>query len=395
MSKDIGTALLAKSEIIIENWIASIRDDLDIESAKGLAYQSVRNSIPLVLQALATQLSSSLTDDSQKLEDKGLQHGIVRAEQGYDIAEIMREYGLLRDIVLTILEPDLATCSVTEALSTAKLINSVIDRVITFSLESFVEVRLQELEQLQAQLILTNQELTRLVAAQKEDLSHMAHELKSPLNSIMGFSQLLLQQQKKITQGQDTSLNLKFTEKVISNSKQLLRLINDTLEISRSESGKIQLNLESVDVRSLITTVIEAFEPSAKEKELQIITVCDRAPESVFTDPIKLRQIITNLVSNAIRYTDSGTITVICQTNKNKRWSVMVVDTGIGLSVEAQEQAFNPYFRVKTRDNASSNSTGLGLAIVDKLVKLLQGEIELKSDLNKGSSFKVNFPINL
>ena len=174
------------------------------------------------------------------------------SEQSYDIAKIMREYGLLRDIVLTILEPDLATCSVTEALSTAKLINSVIDRVITFSLESFVEVRLQELEQLQAQLILTNQELTRLVAAQKEDLSHMAHELKSPLNSIMGFSQLLLQQQKKITQGLDTSLNLKLTEKVISNSKQLLRLINDTLEISHSESGKIQLNLESIDVRSLI-----------------------------------------------------------------------------------------------------------------------------------------------
>ena len=178
-------------------------------------------------------------------------------------------------------------------------------------------------------------------------------------------------------------------------SKQLLRLINDTLEISRYESGKIQLNLESVDVRSLITTVTEAFEPSAKEKELQIILDCDRAPESVYTDPIKLRQIITNLVSNAIRYTDSGTITVICQTNENKRWSITIVDTGIGLSVEAQEQAFNPYFRVKTRDNASSNSTGLGLAIVDKLVKLLQGEIELKSDLNKGSSFKVNFPINL
>ena len=83
MSKDIGTALLAKSEVIIESWIASIRDDLDIESAKGLAYQSVRNSIPLVLQALATQLSSSLTDDSQKLEDKGLQHGIVRTELRY------------------------------------------------------------------------------------------------------------------------------------------------------------------------------------------------------------------------------------------------------------------------------------------------------------------------
>ena len=395
VSKDIGTALLAKSEVIIESWIDSIRDDLDIESAEGLAYKSVRNSIPLVLQALATLLSSSLTNKPQKLEDNGLEHGIVRAEQGYDIAEIMHEYGLLRNIVLTVLEPDLATSSVTEALATAKLINSVIDRVIGFSLESFVEVRLQELEQLQSQLILTNQELTRLVAAQKEDLSHMAHELKSPLNSIMGFSELLLRQQKKITQGQDTSLNLKLTEKVMSNSKQLLRLINDTLEISRYESGTIQLNLESVNVRSLITTVTEAFEPSAKEKELEIILNCDRAPQSVYTDPIKLRQIITNLVSNAIRYTESGTVTVICQINEQERWSIMVIDTGIGLSIAAQKQAFEPYFRVKTKDNASLNSTGLGLAIVDKLVKLLQGEIELKSALNEGSSFTVSFPVNL
>ena len=395
MSEDIGKALLAKSEVIIESWIASIRDDLDIESARGLAYQSVRDSIPLVLQALATLLSASLSDDTQKLDDNGLEHGIVRAEQGYDIAEIMREYGLLREIVLTTLEPDLSTGSVKKALQTAKLIDSVIDRVVSLSLKSFVEVRLRELEQLQTQLILTNQELTRLVATQKEDLSHLAHELKSPLNSIMGFTQLLLRQQKQITQGQDTSLNLKLTEKVMSNSKQLLRLINNTLDLSRYQSGKMQINIESIDLKSLITMVTESLEPLAKEKELEIITVCDRAPQEIFSDSLKLRQIITNLVSNAIRYTKLGTITVICQTEERERWSIMVVDTGIGLSSEAQKQVFEAYFRVKEGDNALLDSTGLGLAIVDKLVKLLQGEIELKSELGKGSAFSATFPITI
>ena len=395
MSEDIGKALLAKSEIITESWIASIRDDLDIESARGLAYQSVRDSIPLVLQALATLLSTSLTDNTQKLDDNGLEHGIVRAEQGYDITEIMREYGLLREIVLTTLEPDLSTGSVRKALQTAKLIDSVIDRVISLSLKSFVEVRLRELEQLQTQLILANQELTRLVATQKEDLSHLAHELKSPLNSIMGFTQLLLRQQKQITQGQDTSLNLKLTEKVMSNSKQLLRLINNTLDLSRYQSGKMQINIESIDLKSLITMVTESLEPLAKEKELEIITVCDRAPQEIFSDSLKLRQIITNLVSNAIRYTKLGTITVICQTEERERWSIMVVDTGIGLSSEAQKQVFEAYFRVKEGDNALLDSTGLGLAIVDKLVKLLQGEIELKSELGKGSAFSATFPITI
>lgn len=395
MSKDIGTALLAKSEIIIESWIASIRQDVDIESAKSLAYKSVKNSIPLVLQALSTLLSSSLTNNLQKLEDNGLEHGIVRADQGYDVAEIVKEYSLLRDIIFTVLESDLVTSSGSQMLRTVKLIDSVIDRVIALSLESFIEVRLQELEQLQGQLILTNQELTRLVEAQKEDLSHLAHELKSPLNSIIGFSQLLLQKQKQITKGQDTSLNLKLTEKVVSNSKQLLRLINDTLEISRYESGKIQLNLELINLPSLINTVTEAFEPSAREKELNIIINCDRAPQKVLTDPIKLRQIITNLISNAIRYTESGTITIICESKEDEGWSIIVVDTGIGLSVEAQTQIFEPYFRVEAKDNNSLNSTGLGLAIVDKLVKLLRGEIELKSELAQGSTFIVNFPMTI
>jgi signal transduction histidine kinase len=394
LSKDIGKALLAKSETIIESWIASIRQDLDLESAKGLAYQSVRDHIPLVLEALATLLSSALTDEPQKLADNGLEHGMVRAEQGYDVAEIVKEYSLLRGVIFTVLESDLLEGTGKEVLHKVKLIDSVIDQVISLSLKSFIEARTQEIEQLHGQLILTNQELTRLVAAQKEDLSYLAHELKSPLNSIMGFSALLLQQQQKMTQGQDSSLNLKLTEKVISNGKQLLRLINDTLEISRYEAGKMQLNLESVEIKSLITAVTEAFEPSAQEKELEMILDCDRAPQEVLSDPLKLQQIITNLISNAIRYTESGTVTISCQTIEDEQWSIVVIDTGIGISLEAQAQIFEPYFRV-TDKNSALSSTGLGLAIVNKLVKLLEGKIELLSELNKGSTFTVSLPLTI
>ena len=395
MGEDIGKALLAKTDTITEIWIESIREDINIESSKSLAYKSVRNSIPLVVEALASLLSQSLDDRPQKLDDKGLKHGTVRAEQGYDIAEIVKEYGLLREIILTVLEPDLLVNSVKQVLDTVKLIDSLIDRVITFSLRSFIEERLKELEQLQGQLLLTNQELTRLVESQKEDLSHLAHELKSPLNSIMGFSSLLLQQQKKIEKGEDTALNLQLTEKVIDNSKQLLRLINDTLEISRYESGKIRLNLESADARSLITVVKEALEPSANQKNLEMVLDCDRAPEWVQTDPLRLQQIVTNLVSNAIRYTESGKITITCEAKGDREWLLEVVDTGVGISSKAQQQIFEPYFRVAGKDGYSLNSTGLGLAIVDKLVKLLQGKITLVSELNEGSSFTVTFPIQI
>ena len=394
MSKDLGKTLLAKIDVIIESWIESIREDLDIESAKGLAYKSVRDSIPLVLEALATLLSQTLSDRPQKLEDKGLTHGIVRAEQGYDLTEVVQEYGLLRKVIFAVLKPDLLAVSGEKMLQTTEAINSTIDRVISLSLESYLEARLHELEELQGQLLLTNQELTRLVATQKEDLSHLAHELKTPLNSIMGFSSLLFQQQQKMERGQDTTLNLQLTEKVISNGRQLLRLINDALEISRYEAGKMKPNLESIDVRSLLKIVKEALEPSARQKNLEIILDCDRAPERVETDPLRLQQIITNLVSNAIRYTESGTINISCQTIDNERWTLVVADTGIGISPEAQTQVFEPYFRVGTIKTFSPDSTGLGLAIVVKMVELLQGTINLASQLNEGSSFTITFPVS-
>ena len=115
----------------------------------------------------------------------------------------------------------------------------------------------------------------------------------------------------------------------------------------------------------------------------------------IYLNPLKLRQIATNLISNAIRYTESGSVNVVCQVNENDRWSIIVTDTGIGISPEAQAQIFEPYFRATAQNSESLNSTGLGLAIVERLVKLLQGEIELSSELGKGSVFTLTFPTNI
>ena len=409
MSKDIGKSLQDKTDTIIKSWVEYIREDRDIKSSKSLAYKSVRNSLPIILKALATLLSDAISDRPQDIESSGWEHGLVRAQQGYDVGEIVREYSLLRNIIFAALKPDLLTGSGSEILQNIELIDSVIDRVISLSLKSYVEARFQELEEVRSQLLLTNQELTRLVETQREDLSHLAHELKSPLNSIMGFSTLLLQQQQKDTLA-NSSLNLTFTKKVINSSKQLLRLINDTLEMSRYEAGKMKLNLETIDLRSLASGIIEVFEPSAKQKNLEIIFNCnlgedsvlrDRSLQQVLSDPLRLQQIITNLVSNAIRYTESGTISITCQTIARDReraalcdrWTLIVADTGIGISPDIQKRIFEPYYRVGSKDGYSADSTGLGLAIVDKLVKLLQGEIDLVSQIDVGSTFTITFPI--
>ena len=156
MSKDIGKSLLAKTDVIIESWIAAIREDSDIKTSKSLAYKSVRNSIPVVANALATLLSQSFDSEQQQLEDNSWEHGIVRAEQGYDVAEIVREYSLLRQTIFTVLKSDLLANSGAEILRTITSIDSIIDRAISLSLESYLKMRLQEFEQVRSQLILTN-----------------------------------------------------------------------------------------------------------------------------------------------------------------------------------------------------------------------------------------------
>jgi signal transduction histidine kinase len=392
--KDLGKALLSKIDSVIEDWVEAVCRDEEIESSKKLTYESVCNSLPLVLNAVASLLSESITNQSKQVEKNSLEHGLVRAEQGYDAAEIVHEYRLLRQVIFVALESELLTGSAADVLQAVRAIDAVLDEVIFLSLESYIAAQLQKVEQMQAQLILTNQELNRLVQSQKDNLSYLAHEFKNPLNSIIGFSSVLLQQKTK-SQKPNSSLDFQLIEKMLSNGKQLLQLVNNALEISRYEAGKIELNLKPVEICPLIQTVIDALEPSARQKNLDFVIDLNQAPQQVLTDPLRVQQIITNLVSNAIRYTETGTITIICQCCESDAWQLIVIDTGKGISPADQENIFQPYFRAGSQETYLPESTGLGLAIVAQLVNLLSGKIECVSQLGQGSTFTVTFPLAL
>ncbi|MBW3586113.1 MAG: HAMP domain-containing histidine kinase, partial [Cyanobacteria bacterium 0813] len=202
--------------------------------------------------------------------------------------------------------------------------------------------------------------------------------------------------QKNNSQLKDSAPNLAHIDKVLSNGRRLLRLINDTLEISRYDAGRINLQLSATNVPSAIGTVVEILEPLAKAKNLDIAVECDPVLNQVMTDYLRLQQIITNLASNAIRYTQAGTITIKTELLSDKHWSICITDTGIGIASEDCDRIFLPYFRA---NNSLAvylpDSTGLGLAIVARLVNLLQGKIELVSEVGVGSSFTVIFPLEL
>ena len=392
---DLSQLLTERSHIITEEWVEAVFQDQQIKSADLLSPTAILDHIPYVLAALATVLADTQENDLPTIIQASLKHGALRAEQGFDPTEIAREYHLLRAKIIQVLQVALLQCSAEDVLRAVSLINAVVDGAIAQCFKSYVNERLQELDQLRGQLILTNQELDRLMLSNQENLSVLAHELKTPLTSIIGYSELFLRQQRQPAV-RDTLPSLEHIERVVRNSRQLLRLINDTLELSRYEAGQMTLRSEPTNVRSIMQTVMEVIQPLATTNNLQLVLDDEHAPDRVLTDPLRLQQILMNLASNAVRYTEAGTVTIQSRVLSDGWWSIAVSDTGVGIAADDQARIFEPFFQVLPPTfERLPNSTGLGLAIVARIVKLLQGDISLTSKVGVGSTFTVVLPLEI
>lgn len=390
--KDFSQLLTDKSETIEAQWVEAVVRDRQIVSTNELSHNAIRNHIPHVLEALVTVLAQDQINDVETISKASFIHGTLRAEQGFDPTEIVREYHLLRTTILANLQDELIQATTSEVFLAMSMVSAVIDAAIAQCFKSYVQERLRELEQLQNQLTLTVQELNRLVRANQEHLSVLAHELKTPLNSIIGYAELFLRQQRQV-EVRDTVSNIDHIERVVRNGRQLLHLINDALEMARSNANKIQIHPALAEVQEIIQAVVEMVQPLIDDRGLKFVLDCNNAPAQVLTDAFRLQQILINLLSNAIRYTEAGTITLACRSLDSDTWEVAVMDTGIGIALEEQSQIFEPFYRVTSpHQSLLPDSTGLGLAIVAQLVELLQGKITLTSQVGMGSTFAIVLP---
>ena len=207
---------------------------------------------------------------------------------------------------------------------------------------------------------------------------------------------MFLRIQKQKAEVKNTYGNLEHIEKVLNSGRKLLRLINNALEISRLEAGESKLNLKSINPRLLIEEVSGMLETSLGTKNIEIILHLQKAPERVVTDALKLEQVVTNILSNAIRYTESGAIEITCETVDDSKWKIIISDTGIGISEEDLSNIFNPYYRaISVAESCMIDGTGLGLAIVSQLIEVIKGEIKVDSVLGNGSIFTINLPLEI
>jgi len=237
----------------------------------------------------------------------------------------------------------------------------------------------------------TAQELQRAAALKDRFLAAVSHELRTPMTVILGFTGTLLRgTQGDLTHGQRESL-----ERVQRNARLLLGLINDVLDISKIESGKAEIHREVVSVPTLLQQVATDFDDAAKRRALALTTSVSPGLDSVISDPGKLNQILANLVGNALKFTESGTIDVRAEPRGPRQWALVVTDTGIGIPAQEQDAIFEEFRQGESPGHQARGGTGLGLAIVRKLALLLGGTVAVQSEPGSGSTFTVTLPREL
>jgi GAF domain-containing protein len=261
---------------------------------------------------------------------------------------------------------------------------SIVELLQTFAAQSVLAIQnarlFSEIEEKSRQLAEASQHKSQFLA-------NMSHELRTPLNAIIGVSEMLWEDAEALKQ------DLEPLDRVLGAARHLLALINDILDLSKIEAGRMELQLETFALAPLIDNVVKTIEPLAAKNGNQLVVQCDAAIGALHSDSMRLRQGLLNLMSNANKFTERGTIAVNARQAQDRDWvTIAVSDTGIGMTMEQIGKLFQEFSQASSATATKYGGTGLGLAISKRFCQMMGGDITVESEPDRGSTFTIRLP---
>lgn len=404
MFAELGDAIDRDRELIVEAWLAQVAAE---RPETDPAYRQVmQDRMPSFLRALAMGLRRADSADRGPHRLSAVEHGEQRWTIGWRLADVVRDYQTLRIVLVehlsaTLLRP----LSVREVMA----IGLLLDEAIAAAVVMFVaheerqladaerqrrDKRDEELLRYAGQLEKLNRSLAGLSAqaaaanqAKSEFLAKMSHDIRSPLTAVLGYVELLAMQLSN-------SEHLHALQTIQRNAHFLVDILNDVLDLSRIEAGKLAVEPADLSPAEVVSVVVELMSLRAAEKGIGLTaSVAPEVPATIVSDSRRLKQILINLVVNAIKFTAQGEVRITVALDSLRReLTFTVADTGVGMSADELSGVFEP-FSQGTAGTAQERGSGLGLTISKHLAELLGGQIAAESCLGEGSTFRLILPL--
>jgi signal transduction histidine kinase len=374
---ELGLAIGRRAEEVYERTIRSLyrRGQDNAPSRAYLDYRWGRSVVGTLL--IARWLVSGIAADQDEI-DWISRSGGAAAREGVPLVETTRGHHYWRDTLIDVAREEAARLD-----ASPEVLDEVLQVIDVNADASLVRIA----NAYDAQLRETNAQLARASQFKSEFLAKMSHQLRTPLTAIIGFCEVLLG-------GMDGELKPEQTDDIGQIHKSgivLLELVNDILDLSKIEAGKIEFAIQEVDLGPLADEVMTTLYQIAEAKALKL--ACDLSPRArlVMADPGRVREILTNLVSNAIKFTPAGSVT-IRSLPAGPMAEISVIDTGIGIARDAHSRIFEEFRQANDKIAATYGGTGLGLSIARKLAELQGGHMGVESEPGKGSRFWFTLP---
>ena len=345
------------------------------------------NRLKMTLQAWGRGLFNGKYDE--EYAEERFQIGFRHVRIGLDQKYVISAMGVVRSFLLDRLFEEFPAREERQAYS--QTLNKVLDLDLNLMCDSYFHATMDQLQTLNRELEAAGGQLMEANAIKDEFLAQVSHDLRTPLNSILSFTKLVLD---GLCTGPEEEKEM--LQDVFSSGQLLLRLVNDLLDISCIEAGKLSLDLENIDPRAILDSTLPLMAVQAASKNLRMVdeTLEQKLP-LVRGDEIRFRQVLLNLLSNSMKFTAKGLVTVRALKNKPVgQLRIEIEDTGLGIPEEKREAMFEKFVRHDLQSMRGISGAGLGLAIAKRLVEMMDGKIGLESGANgKGSLAWFTLPL--